>query len=138
MSVQVSVTEQPLSSEEHRRAVERSESGACVVFTGVVRDHDHGREVVELEYVGHPTAEQVLKELAEQVAADPRVHAVAVSHRLGRLDIGDVALAAAVSAAHRQEAFEACARLVELVKAQLPVWKRQVFPDGTDEWVNCA
>lgn len=138
MSVQISVTDQPLSSEEHRRAVEQSESGACVVFTGVVRDHDHGRQVVELEYVGHPTAEQVLKELAEQVAADPRVHAVAVSHRLGRLDIGDVALAAAVSAAHRQEAFEACARLVELVKAQLPVWKRQVFPDGTDEWVNCA
>lgn len=138
MSIQVAVTDQPLSPEEHLRAVERAHSGACVVFTGVVRDHDHGRKVVELEYVGHPTAERVLTEVAEQVAADHAVHAVAVGHRLGRLSVGDVALAAAVSAAHRNEAFAACAALVELVKERLPVWKRQVFPDGTDEWVNCA
>lgn len=137
-SVLVTVTDQVLSPEDHLRAVERSDSGACVVFSGVVRDHDHGRKVVELEYVGHPTAERVLAEVAGQIAADPAVHAVAVSHRVGRLAIGDVALAAAVSAAHRQEAFAACARLVELVKERLPVWKRQVFPDGTDEWVNCA
>jgi molybdopterin synthase catalytic subunit len=65
------------------------------------------------------------------------VHAVAVSHRIGTLAIGDAALVAAVSAAHRAEAFAACERLVELVKRRLPIWKRQVFPDGTDEWVNC-
>ncbi|HEX5493784.1 MAG TPA: molybdenum cofactor biosynthesis protein MoaE [Mycobacteriales bacterium] len=132
------MSDQPLSPEEHLRAVERVDSGACVVFAGVVRDHDHGRKVVELEYVGHPTAERVLTEVAEQVAADPSVHAVAVSHRLGPLTVGDVALVAAVSAAHRHEAFAACAALVELVKERIPVWKRQVFPDGTDEWVNCA
>src|SRR5439155_1333179 len=61
---------------------------------------------------------------------------VAVSHRLGRLNIGDVALVAAVSTAHRAAAFAACARLVDQVKARLPVWKRQVFADGTEEWVN--
>ena len=63
--------------------------------------------------------------------------ALAVSHRVGHLDVGDVALVAAVAAAHRRAAFDACARLVDEVKARLPIWKRQVFADGTDEWVNC-
>ncbi|MEO7261334.1 MAG: molybdenum cofactor biosynthesis protein MoaE, partial [Jatrophihabitantaceae bacterium] len=65
------------------------------------------------------------------------VLAVAVSHRIGMLKIGDVALAASVTAAHRGEAFASCQRLVDEVKARLPIWKRQVFADGTDEWVNC-
>ena len=93
--------------------------------------------VLELEYEGHPSAEAVLAEVAAEIAADPDVYAVAVSHRIGKLDIGDVALAAAVSTAHRAAAFAACARLVDEVKARLPIWKRQVFADGTEEWVNC-
>lgn len=64
------------------------------------------------------------------------MRAVAVEHRLGRLEIGDVALACAVAAEHRQQAFAACAELVEEVKRRLPVWKHQIFADGTDEWVN--
>jgi len=111
--------------------------GDRLVSAGVVRDHDEGRPVTLLEYEGHPTAEAVLREVAEEVAKDPAVYAVAVSHRIGTLEIGDVALAAAVSTAHRAEAFAACARLVDEVKARLPVWKRQVFADGTEEWVNC-
>jgi molybdopterin synthase catalytic subunit len=78
----------------------------------------------------------VLREVAEEIANGPDVYAVAVSHRIGTLDIGDVALVASVSSAHRAEAFAACARLVDEVKARLPVWKRQVFGDGSDEWVN--
>ena len=74
---------------------------------------------------------------AEEFAALPEVYAVAISHRVGPLEIGDVALAAAVSTAHRAAAFAACARLVDEVKARLPIWKRQVFVDGTEEWVNC-
>jgi molybdopterin synthase catalytic subunit len=64
------------------------------------------------------------------------VRAIAVSHRVGELAIGDIALAAAISTAHRGEAFALCARLVDEVKARLPVWKHQYFADGTDEWVN--
>ena len=131
------VTEAALSTTEHLEAVERAGAGAAVLFAGVVRDHDHGRSVVELEYVGHPSAADVLRACLAEVAEDPLVHAVAVSHRVGVLHIGDAALVAAVSAAHRGEAFAACARLVDLVKERLPVWKRQVFIDGTDEWVNC-
>ena len=131
------VTTSPLSVDDHLAAVGGSASGAVVVFSGVVRDHDGGRSVVALEYEGHPSAAGVLEECRAQIAAEPLVHAVAVSHRIGALTIGDSALVAAVSAAHRAEAFAACARLVDLVKDRLPIWKRQVFPDGTDEWVNC-
>ncbi|MGC9667045.1 molybdenum cofactor biosynthesis protein MoaE [Planosporangium sp. 12N6] len=133
----VAVTTGPLDLAAHERFVARAEAGAVVSFAGVVRDHDHGRGVLELEYEGHPTAERILAEVAAEVAADPAVYAVAVSHRVGRLEIGDVALAAAVSTAHRAAAFAACARLVDEVKARLPIWKRQVFADGTEEWVNC-
>jgi molybdopterin synthase catalytic subunit len=131
------VTTARLSAQEHLAAVDRAASGATVVFAGVVRDHDHGREVVSLEYEAHPTAAAVLRECLAEVAADPLVHAVAASHRVGQLAIGDAALVAAVSAVHRGEAFAACARLVDMVKLRLPVWKRQVFADGAEEWVNC-
>jgi molybdopterin synthase catalytic subunit len=131
------VVDAPLSVAEHEDAVADKAAGAVVSFAGVVRDHDGGRSVTELEYVGHPTAEQVIVELAEEFAARPDVHAVAVSHRVGMLGIGDVALACAVSSAHRGQAFAACAELVDLVKERLPIWKRQVFTDGDEEWVAC-
>ena len=131
------VTAEPLDLAAHERAVAHSAAGAVVSFAGVVRDHDEGRTVLELEYEAHPSAAAVLAEIAAEFAADPDVYAVAVSHRVGRLDIGEVALAAAVSTAHRAAGFAACARLVDEVKERLPVWKRQLFADGTEEWVNC-
>jgi len=133
----VSVSEHRLDVAAHERAVTRTSAGAHVVFCGVVRDLDHGRQVVELEYEAHPSAAAVLREIAEQFAALPSVDALAVSHRTGRLAVGDVALVAAVSSMHRREAFTICAQLVDEVKHRLPIWKRQVFDDGTDEWVNC-
>lgn len=137
MTVTIAVTAADLDVATHERAVADPRAGAVVSFAGVVRDHDGGRVVTLLEYEGHPSAEAVLREVAEGVAADPAVVAIAVSHRVGVLAVGDVALAAAVSTAHRAEAFAACARLVDEVKKRLPIWKRQVFGDGTDEWVNC-
>lgn len=130
------VQDTPLDLAAHEKAVADVRAGAVVSFQGVVRDHDEGRDVTLLEYEGHPSAVQVLREVAEEIANGPDVYAVAVSHRVGTLDIGDVALVASVSSAHRAEAFAACARLVDEVKARLPVWKRQVFGDGSDEWVN--
>jgi molybdopterin synthase catalytic subunit len=131
------VRNEPLDLASHEAAVTDRRAGAVVTFQGVVRDHDHGRTVTLLEYEGHPTAAAVLREVADEIAADPAVFAVAVSHRVGVLRIGDVALVAAVSTAHRAAGFAACARLVDEVKARLPIWKRQLFSDGTDEWVNC-
>ena len=119
-------------------AVEDDAAGAVVTFGGVVRNHDGGRSVTEIEYVGHPSAGDLVAEVAADVAARFPVDAVAVVHRVGVLAVGDVALAVAVSAAHRAEAFAATAELVEEVKRRLPVWKRQVFPDGTHEWTGSA
>jgi molybdopterin synthase catalytic subunit len=133
----VEVTGTTLDLAAHEAAVADPRAGAVVSFQGVVRDHDHGRGVTLLEYEGHPSAADVLREVAAEIAADPDVYAVAVSHRVGVLNIGDVALVAAVSTAHRAAAFAACGRLVDEAKARLPIWKRQVFADGTDEWVNC-
>lgn len=91
-----------------------------------------------MEYSSHPAAGDVIKRVvADVAAAHPEVYAVAVSHRIGPLAIGDSALACAVSAAHRAEAFAACAALVDEVKLHLPIWKRQEFADGSEEWVNC-
>lgn len=130
------VTTEPLDIAAHERAVAHPGAGAVVSFCGVVRDHDSGKGVVELEYEGHPSAGDVLAEIVAEFAAEPAVYAVAVSHRVGKLEIGDVALAAAISTAHRAEAFVLCARLVDEVKTRLPIWKRQVFTDGAEEWVN--
>jgi molybdenum cofactor synthesis domain-containing protein len=131
------VTEEPLSVEEHARLVEDDAAGAVVTFAGVVRDHDGGKGVRDLTYEGHPSASQVIADVVADLSARwSGVRAVAVSHRIGALTIGDVALAVAVAAEHRGQAFTACAEVVDEVKARLPVWKHQHFTDGTDEWVN--
>jgi molybdopterin synthase catalytic subunit len=131
------ISDQPLDQAAHEAAAADPRAGARAVFCGVVRSADHGREVLELEYEGHPSAEQVLAGIAAEFAAEPDVVALAVSHRVGKLAIGDLALVAVVSSAHRATAFDVGSRLVDEVKRRLPIWKRQVFADGTDEWVNC-
>ncbi|HET7902464.1 MAG TPA: molybdenum cofactor biosynthesis protein MoaE [Candidatus Nanopelagicales bacterium] len=132
------VVDAPMTVRDVEELVSSSAAGAVVTFSGDVRDHDHGRFVAHLEYEGHPTAAAVLAEVAREVAERHDVIAIAVMHRVGPLKIGESALVAAVSAAHRGEAFKACSDLVDETKHRLPVWKHQVFTDGTDEWVNCA
>ncbi len=131
------ISDTPLDPDALRTQVADDRTGAVVSFLGVVRNHDHGRSVTEIEYVGHPDAEAILARIASEVAARPGVEALAVAHRVGTLGVGDVAMAASVSAAHRAEAFAAASALVDQVKAELPIWKRQVFPDGSHEWTNC-
>lgn len=132
------VADESLDLAAHVAAVDDPAGGATVSFSGVVRNHDGGRAVTELEYQVHPTAAAVVAEVAAEIGARPGVIAVAVTHRYGLLGIGDVAVVAAVSAAHRREAFDACSLLIDEVKKRIPIWKRQVFTDGTDEWVGSA
>lgn len=133
------LTEHTIDLSDHEQLVASSAAGAVVGFAGVVRDHDGGRSVTRLEYSAHPSAAQTLAEVVVQVADEATgVRAVAVSHRIGVLHIGDAALVAAVAADHRAAAFQACAKLVDAVKEQLPVWKHQFFADGSEEWVNSA
>jgi molybdopterin synthase catalytic subunit len=135
--VLAAVSDRPLDVAAHEAAVGRGSAGAVVTFHGMVRDHDGGRAVTGIEYVAHPSAPRVLTELAAELAARTDCEAVAVTHRVGALAVGDTAIVVSVSAAHRQEAFAAAALIVDEVKHRLPVWKRQQFPDGTDEWVAC-
>jgi molybdopterin synthase catalytic subunit len=135
--VRAEISADPIDAAAHERLVAQTSAGAVVTFHGAVRDHDGGRTVVGLEYVGHPSAAETIRKVAGRVAEMPGVLAVAVSHRVGTLAIGDTALIAVVSSPHREAAFSACARLVDELKHELPIWKRQVFGDGTDEWVNC-
>lgn len=133
------LTEHTIALPEHEALVANEAAGAVVGFAGVVRDHDGGRTVTRLEYSAHPAAQQTLADVAAEIAADCQgVRAIAVSHRVGVLNIGDAALVAAVAADHRGAAFETCQRLVDTVKARLPVWKHQFFSDGSDEWVGSA
>lgn len=126
----------PLDVAEVLAAVDDAGAGGVVSFTGVVRRSDGGRDVTELEYEAHPGAEQALRTVAERVVAEVDVIAVAAVHRTGLLSVGDVAVVVAASAAHRGEAFEGARRLIDDLKREVPVWKRQVFVDGEQEWVG--
>jgi molybdopterin synthase catalytic subunit len=130
------VSATPITLDECTTAVESADAGAVVTFAGIVRDHDGGRTVTLLEYESHPTAETVLRSVAESVATEFPGVRIAITHRTGTLEVGDLALACAVSSAHRAEAFAACARLVDEVKRRVPIWKQQHFADGTTEWVG--
>lgn len=132
------VGEQPIDVPALAAAVAAPEAGAVVTFEGRVRNHDHGREVVELTYSAHPDASRVLGDLVAKFVAGREELRVAVAHRTGVLQVGDLAFAVAVSAPHRQAAFQTCAEVVDEVKRVLPVWKLQRFADGSEEWVNCA
>lgn len=130
---------EPIGLAEHEELVMHRAAGAVVGFVGAVRNHDGGRDVLHLVYSAHPSAQEVLAEAVAEVAAQAHgVRAVAASHRVGTLHIGDAALVAAVAADHRREAFTTCALLVDTIKERLPVWKHQFFADGTEEWVGSA
>ncbi|MDR1186028.1 MAG: bifunctional molybdenum cofactor biosynthesis protein MoaC/MoaB [Bifidobacteriaceae bacterium] len=131
------VSEAVLDPERLRAQVTANAAGAAVVFVGTVRDHDGGRAVTGLTYEAHPDAAGVLENLLRRFArSHPDLTGLAAAHRTGQLAVGEVAFVAATAAPHRAAAFAACGELVDLVKAQLPVWKQQFFADGADEWVN--
>lgn len=129
---------EPLSVDEVRGAAADPAAGAVVLFVGTVRDHDQGRGVTALSYSAHPTAEAELARVAEKVAASYQILSLAIVHRTGDLRLGDLAVVAAVGAAHRDVAFAACQALIDEVKSVVPIWKHQAFADGASEWVNSA
>ena len=139
------VTDNELDAAALRAAVSAPDAGAVIVFEGVVRDHDPeaAGAVTGLEYTAHPEATSFLREVVaeanvtmhNQLDAAPLPVRVAAAHRIGALDVGDVALVVAVSAAHRQEAFSVCSDVVEEIKARVPIWKLQYGSEGS-HWVG--
>jgi molybdopterin synthase catalytic subunit len=130
------VLDAPLSVDRLIALVLSPGAGGVALFLGVVRDHDQDAAVVSLDYTQHPTAEQVLWRCAEQAAADHDVLAVAVEHRVGHLEVGDLAVVVAVAAVHRGPALAACAQLIDTLKAKVPIWKEQRFASGDVAWVG--
>ncbi|MFF2485762.1 molybdenum cofactor biosynthesis protein MoaE [Microbacterium sp. NPDC058062] len=131
------ISADPLDLDAHLRAVDDTHMGAVTTFVGRVRDHDPdaATAVVALEYSAHPDAAATLSQLAAAAIGSTGA-LVAVSHRVGTLQVGDAAVVIAVASAHRAEAFEVCRALIETIKTDLPVWKRQVESDGTATWLG--
>jgi molybdopterin synthase catalytic subunit len=132
------VSASPISASAYGALVASDAFGAVVTFSGNVRNIDQDKEVISLTYEIHPSAQEVLLAIVTEVADKYDLGNVAVVHRYGAIEIGESAFVVAVSAVHRGPAFLACSELVDQVKARLPIWKYQVFADGSDQWVNGA
>jgi molybdopterin synthase catalytic subunit len=131
------VTTEPLSVQQVNDLVKRPTDGAVVTFDGIVRDNFDGRSVRYLEYEAYAAmAEKKLAEIGAEVQHKFAIGAIAIVHRIGRLEIGESSIVIAVAAPHRHAAFEACSYVMDRVKAEVPVWKKEFFTDGADHWVN--
>jgi molybdopterin synthase catalytic subunit len=131
------ISSTPITAADCLAAVSERAAGGIGVFVGVVRNNDHERAVQSLSYEAHPSAESTLALVCEEITASHDVVAVAAEHRTGDLAIGDVAVVVAVSAEHRAQALDATRDLIDAIKGGVPIWKRQLFSDGTEEWVGC-
>jgi molybdopterin synthase catalytic subunit len=133
----VSLTNGPIDHYGLTEQVRQAHSGAVVTFLGTVRDLTDGRVTTALDYEAHPAlAEKALAEIEAEARRRWPVGELAMVHRLGRLDVGDVSVAIAVSCPHRAEAFEACRYVIERLKERVPIWKKENWADGSGEWVH--
>ncbi|MGW0823857.1 molybdenum cofactor biosynthesis protein MoaE [Streptomyces sp. NPDC002845] len=132
----IAIRQTPLSLDEVFRAVGDEAAGGIALFVGTVRNHDAGADVDGLGYSCHPTAEAEMRRVAEKVVANHPVRALAAVHRVGELAVGETAVVVAVACPHRGDAFEACRKLIDDLKHEVPIWKHQKFSDGNDEWVG--
>ena len=133
------ITIEPIRIEEFLSFTPKSSCGALASFVGIVRDHDHGRRVKKLHYECYLSmADKVIGFLVEEIKIRWAISDIRILHRVGTLEIGETAVAIAVSSAHREEAFAACRFAIEEIKKKVPVWKKEVFEDGLSEWVVCS
>jgi molybdopterin synthase catalytic subunit len=132
----VGLRDTPISVDEALEHVRHSGAGGTAVFLGTVRDHNDGRVVTKLEYEAYASmAVAEMQRIGEEIVQELPGVRVAVLHRVGALLIGDVAVICVASAVHRAEAFTACRRLIDRVKARVPIWKREHGPEGA-YWVG--
>ena len=135
----IDVRPTPLSVDEVLRAVSDPHAGGVALFVGTVRDHTPERPdetVAQLEYSAHPAAREQLEKVARSVAAEHPEALLAAVHRVGDLAVGDLAVVVAAACPHRAEAFAACRALIDTLKREVPIWKRETFRDGSHTWVG--
>ena len=132
----IEITREPLDPEVIAEKVRRDTNGAVVTFLGTTRSLTGGRKVLHLEYEAYrPMADNKLAEIVEEIRERWSVEDVAIAHRLGRLEIGDISLVVAVATAHRKDAFAACQHAVDRIKQMVPIWKKEFF-EGGEVWVG--
>lgn len=134
--VHTRISTEPLHLASAHRMVMNDRCGAIASFTGVIRNHDGGKAVDGIEYSSHPSAEDILHQIATQYLGRPGVHRIVAHHRVGSLVVGDIALLVVVAAEHRAQAIGATEGIVEEIKARLPIWKKQHFSDGHHAWTG--
>ena len=133
------ITDDPINLSEFFSKEVDPTCGATASFVGVVRDHDHGKPVQKLYYECYVSmADKQIRAILENAKRCWPVRNVQVLHRIGWLNVGEAAVVISVSSAHRDEAFAACRYMIEEIKGKVPIWKKEVFKDGTSEWVLCA
>jgi molybdopterin synthase catalytic subunit len=132
----VGIQDSPLSVDDVLRSLDDEASGGLVVFVGRVRDHDNDKGVTGLSYSAHPSALERLQDVCHRIAEEYDVTGLAAVHRVGDLAIGDLAVVVATTSAHRGSSFDASRALIDTLKAEVPIWKHQLFADGTEEWVG--
>jgi molybdopterin synthase catalytic subunit len=127
----LALRERALSVDEALSFVTRPEAGGVVIFAGTVREQNEGRTVSLLEYEAYGAmAERELARICDELEREIPGVRLAVLHRVGRLDVGELAVVCAASAPHREEAFRACRNLIDRIKSRVPIWKREHGPDG--------
>jgi molybdopterin synthase catalytic subunit len=130
------IVEEAISPDALHEIVRDDSDGAVVTFAGVVRDNSRGRRTEYLVYDAYgEMAEKKMREIGEEIRARWHVVRVAVLHRIGRLEIGEISVLIAVSSAHREPAFEACRYLIDRLKETVPIWKKEVWTDG-EAWIE--
>jgi molybdopterin synthase catalytic subunit len=131
------ITNEPLDPAPLVELVSAPDMGAIVTFAGVVRNNFGGRATAYLEYEAfEPMAVAVLEQLAGEARAQWNTGAIAIHHRIGRLEIGATAVLIVVAAPHRHEAFEAAEQIMDRIKQVAPIWKKEIWADGASEWVG--
>jgi len=133
----IEITDQPLEPDRITALVRKDTNGAVVTFLGTTRVFSEGKRVVKLEYEAYEVmARKKLEEICQEMRVEFGISDIAIAHRLGPVDIGQVSLVVAVSSPHRREAFLACHKVVDRLKETVPIWKKEVFEDGS-RWVAC-
>lgn len=130
------LTSRPLDLPDLSRALKQPEAGAVVTFQGRVRNHNQGRSVATLEYHAY---EELARKEGDRILAEAQeeypVHECSCAHRLGTLEVGEVAVWIGVATAHREDGFRACRYVIDEVKKRVPIWKKERYEDGTSRWI---
>lgn len=132
------LTETPIDPRALCDAVRNPSAGGFASFEGWVRNHHQGRDVASLEYEAFPAlAEKEGNRILQEICAQHDIVSARCTHRTGHLHVGDIAISIAVSAAHRDAAFDACRAIIDSIKSTVPIWKKEHYTDGTSIWVKC-